>query len=85
MTNKAQAQLAHARRRARERFGLELNEHDLRHLAHRIQRGESQLVARQTNRMSIHRVECQGQQVLVAYDRRRKTVVTFLYEELENA
>lgn len=74
--SKAENQRRHARQRARERFGLELDEHQLRAVVNRIQRGESRFLEKQSNRVSLHQVEYMGAEMVVVYDRRRKNVVT---------
>src|SRR3989304_3851044 len=81
--NKAQCQLDHFRRRMRERFGLHLNEGDIRNIVHQIQTGQSEMIDRQSNRVSVHRLTYKGEQINVAYDGQRGTLVTALMPEWE--
>jgi len=66
----------HARRRFRERLGKTPNRHMLRELTGLIQRGKSEPLEKQSNRVSKHRVEYQGEKLIVIYDKTRKLVVT---------
>jgi hypothetical protein len=81
MGSKAKAQRRHARRRAYERFLVEWSERDLDAIVRIIQRGDSELIERQSLRVSKRRVTYDGLTVVVVYDRLRKTIVTVLYEE----
>lgn len=75
---KARAQRVHAKRRARERFGLTLNRHDLRAVVRDIQAARAEHVCRQSLRVSIWRVVIGGKAMLAAYDNKRKTVATLM-------
>lgn len=75
---KSTAQRLHAKRRAKQRYGLELKREDLAAIARQIQSGHSTCVAKQSVRVTIHRLEWQGTYFEVVYDRERKNVVTFL-------
>lgn len=75
---KALAQRLHAKKRASQRFGLALTTADLRQIAESIRRGNSTPIERQSNRVTLHRVEFKGEQYRVVYDRKRKEIVTFL-------
>ena len=79
--NKTQCQRIHAKRRAYERFDLELNRHQLRDLVQQIQNGKAEHIESQTNRVSIKRVTFEGKKYTVAYDKTRQTIITFLPEE----
>jgi len=75
---KRQAEAAHAKRRALQRFGLTLNSDQLQALSRMIRAGRSECIERESNRVSVHRLEWQGCVVVVVYDRLRKQIVTFL-------
>ncbi|HEX7277887.1 MAG TPA: hypothetical protein VF244_10975 [Acidimicrobiales bacterium] len=77
-TTKRDAERLHARIRARERYGIELGEASRSAIIRSIQTGTSTIVERQTNRVSVHDVDLDGQVVRVVYDRARKELVTFL-------
>jgi len=68
----------HARERARQRYGVPMTQADLDGLVWRIQCQESTPVERQSNRVFIHRLWVDGRVFVVAYDRHRKQIVTFL-------
>lgn len=69
----------HARRRARERYGLEFGPTTESEVLRVIQSSRSRLIERQSNRVSVHEVTLgDGLVVRVVYDRKRKQVVTFL-------
>lgn len=72
-------QRAHAKRRAAERFGIELNKHSMRELVRAIQNKKSLLVERCNNRCTAHVLYFGGTIVKVVYDKHRKAPVTFVY------
>ena len=82
--NKTHSERIHAKRRAKERFGLELNRHQLRELVKQIQSGKAEHLETQSNRVSIKRVKFEGSFYTVAYDKNRQTIITFLPEEERN-
>ena len=67
----------------RERFGLHLNDGDLRNIVHLIQTGQSEMIDRQSNRVSVHKLTYKGELVSVAFDSQRATLVTALMPEWE--
>lgn len=77
---KAGAQTAHARTRAYERYGLRLDDADLKAIIADIQQGRAHFVCAQSLRVSVFDVKAGLEQVTtrVVYDRQRKTIVTFL-------
>lgn len=77
--SKAANQAIHARRRADERFSMELNRADMRNLAYAIQRQQTICVFRQSRRVSHHLIFFRGQLVKLVYDCKRSQVITFLY------
>jgi len=75
--SKKQSQEIHARRRAYERYGVFILPGAMDALVKTIQKGRAQFVKRQSNRISIFDVDNKR----VVYDRKRKTIVTFLLKE----
>jgi hypothetical protein len=85
VSDKARAQTKHAKRRAFERYGVELNRHQLRELADLIRTGKAEFVEKQSHRVSVFRVPIGDTTARVVYDRQRKTIVTFLPPERSEA
>jgi len=81
--NKAKCQTGHFLRRVNERFGMHLNEHDIRAMVRMIQNGETTFVQRQSCRVVVHDVVYQGETLRVCYDSQRRTLVTVLLPEWE--
>jgi len=80
---KRDAQRAHARRRARERLGIDLKPHVESDIIRRIEEGEAKLARKQSLRVHVYFLEVEGQEVAVVYDRARKTVVTLFDADWE--
>lgn len=76
--DKHKSQTAHALRRAESRLGLNLNQNDLTLIIKDIQDGKCKCMGVQSNRVSKFKVEVQGIETVVVYDRTRKTIVSFL-------
>lgn len=76
--NKAEAQNRHAKRRAMERYEIDLNRHKRLEIVHMIQTGKAQLVRKQSHRVTIFSLQYEGKEVVVVYDGQRKTLATFL-------
>jgi hypothetical protein len=73
----------HAKRRARERYGLEINRRDRQELIARIMNGDGKFIpSRQLNRNNKNRrmwqIHYRGKDLLVIFDQRVKALVTFL-------
>lgn len=66
----------HAKRRAAERHLLTLSDQDLREIKNRIQDGTAIFVSRQTGDRSRFYLVFRGTEIVVAYSKRHKTVVT---------
>lgn len=77
---KEEAQKRHGKNRAKERFDIDLSDEDLARIIAQIKRGESEFVRRQSERLTLHRVVVGESNPVVVYDRKRKTIVTFLPE-----
>jgi hypothetical protein len=78
VVTKAAAERRHARRRAFERYGLELNMRTRRGIVEAIRTGRSRPVRRGSNRTTVHDVDVAGTTVRVVYDSERGELVTFL-------
>lgn len=75
--NKAQAENAHAKRRAAERLGVELTKDNRREIINSIQKGELLFVRKQSCRVSIFRCIINDQEIDVVYDKQRHRIITF--------
>lgn len=75
---KKEAQVIHAKRRALERYGLHANAAVRRELVSKIRNQEAELLERQSLRVGKYKLEHDGEEYTVIYDRKRKTIVTFL-------
>lgn len=78
LSSKGKCQRKHAKRRALERYGIDFTHQNMIDLKHHIMSGRSQNVVTQSNRVTIHTLEWQGQTVRVVYDKLRKNIVSFL-------
>lgn len=79
--SKARAQVSHALRRFKERFGITLYEHQYHDFIKQIQRGDAEFIDRQSHRVSRFWVKLDDQRFAVAYDKERQTIVTVLKPE----
>lgn len=78
LQSKLKSERIHAKRRALERFGLELNRQDLRSIVDIIQKQQARFIERQSLRVTIWEVMYSGQLMRAVYDSKRKAVVSFL-------
>lgn len=76
--SKAIAQKHHAQKRARERYGIELNHNRYSQIIYDIQNDNAKFIRRQSHRVSIFSIEIEGKECVVVYDRLRKTLASFL-------
>lgn len=76
--DKKLAQRVHAKYRAQQRYGLNLNRHDLRRLVEQIQAGNAKVIKRSSLRVSVLELAVDGIAIQVVYDYKRKNIVTFL-------
>lgn len=83
MISKLICQRKHAKMRANQRYGLDLNKRALQDMCNQIQTGtDAKFVARQSYRVTIWQIQYKGQQLWAVYDRIRHTVITFLPQQL---
>jgi len=71
-------QISHAKRRFKARLGLKLTPKLYASMIQDIQGGQAELVDKQSNRVSIFRLEVDGHTVKVVYDKHTKAIVTVL-------
>jgi hypothetical protein len=80
--SKASAQYLHAKKRALERYGLELNKDSYRGLCKMIQDNQGRCLGKQSLRLSVWALDLDvGSEIItcnVVYDKERHTIVTFL-------
>lgn len=72
------AERKHARRRALQRYDLDLRDEDLDLITGMIQTGKATFVEKQSNRVSVFTLKFKEKDVKVVYDRQRQNIVTFL-------
>lgn len=72
---------AHAKKRAGERYGLNLNKHARHEIVQMIQKNEAEFIGKQSNTRSLWRVNYQDQSLNVVYDKARSTMCTVLPKE----
>ena len=68
----------HGQVRLAERFGFTAD--DLPKIRKQIRNGESELVKRQSNRVTHHRVFLHGVKMIAVWDKKRREIITFLKE-----
>lgn len=70
--------IRHSKRRAASRYGLNLNDDDIKAISGMIRRKEGKCLKVESLRVSQWEVEYRGNILRVVYDKKRKTTVTFL-------
>lgn len=75
---KKQCQQAHARRRAKERFGIRLTKAMRLDIIKKIGSNKTRKLGKQSLRVTGHEVEIEGKLLKVLYDKKRKSIVTIL-------
>lgn len=75
---KLHALKVHSKNRARVRYGLTLNNDDLRAIVQKIRSGSGTFVKKQTNRVSEWIVSHNGISLRVLYDKMRRMTITCL-------
>ncbi len=77
--SKKEAQSRHFERRSIERVGVILNQNEI---VRQIQNNELSVIGKQTNRVTLFKLEHLGKSFKVAYDKNRKQVVTIMPEDV---
>jgi hypothetical protein len=72
---------AHAKRRAEERYGLNLNKEARHEIVSMIQSNQAEFIGKQSNNRSLWRVQYHDQSLNVVYDKARSTMCTVLPRE----
>jgi hypothetical protein len=80
--NKTTSQKIHAVKRYKERYGVRLSNQVYSELIALVQSGAATTIIKQSNRVSIRQIEYKSKEYFFVYDRRRKTIVTFLTKEM---
>jgi hypothetical protein len=78
LSPKRRSERLHARRRARERYGIEVGPATRKAILAAIANGRHTLVQRSSLRVSVHDVTVDGIPMRVVLDRHRNELVTFL-------
>lgn len=76
--SKSKSERTHAKRRARERFGVNLSEPQFDALIKDIQDNKLEFIERQSNRVTVWRGMLEDKEAIVVYDSSRKEIVTFI-------
>jgi hypothetical protein len=73
----------HAKKRAEERYGINLNKHARREIVQMIQTNseQAQFVAKESNNRTLWRINYQNENLNVVYDKLRETLATVLPKE----
>jgi len=69
---------AHAKKRAAERYHIDLNRDARQEIVRKIQHNEAEFVGKQSNNRSFWRVDHAGESLNVVYDKARSTMCTVL-------
>lgn len=69
---------AHAKKRAEERYGLDLNKQARNEIVEMIQTNQAKFVGKQSNTRTLWQVSYQEQNLNVVYDKARSTMCTVL-------
>jgi hypothetical protein len=80
--SKAQCQRYHAKKRALERFDISLTTADLDKVVQTIQEGNAAFITKQSHRISVFSILINEKKMNVVYDKVRKTIVTFLTDDM---
>jgi len=72
---------AHAKKRAAERYHIDLNRDARQEIVRKIQHNEAEFVGKQSNNRSFWRVQHAGESLNVVYDKQRSTMCTVLPKE----
>ena len=72
---------AHAKQRAEERYGLNLNKEARHEIVQMIQTNQAEFVGKESNSRTLWRVQYQDQSLNVVYDKARSTMCTVLPKE----
>lgn len=80
---KKQCQWEHFKRRCVLRLGYEMSDGRIKQIIDDIQAGRLLFVEKQSNRVTKYKVNINGSDFVVVYDKQRKTLVTLLFPNEE--
>jgi hypothetical protein len=80
--DKAKAQRIHAKKRAKERYNLDINKELYRSFIDRVHDGRRIEVFRQSRRLVCYKIWHDEKDIYFIFDQNRNTIVTFLTEEM---
>jgi len=75
---RVQKQRIHATRRAKQRYGLELDKSDIDKIINLIQNRGAVETKKLTNARTLHVIQYKEQELKVIYDKKRHNVCTFM-------
>lgn len=75
---KEDCQIRHAKLRAMQRYDLQLTDHQYHNLCNMVRKGATKILFKQSNRVTIHKLEWNHITMTVVYDKIRNTIVSFL-------
>ena len=84
MAAKVKSIYQHSKRRAGERYGINLSKDLYQQVSKMIQSGRSEFVEKQTLTKTVHYVELNGHRCKVVYSKKYRGVTTFLPQETCN-
>lgn len=76
--NKKDAQTRHAKQRAMDRYDIDFTQYKRETMIRQINIGEGRLIRKQSHRVSIYLMTCDGKEVVVVYDKERNNIASFL-------
>lgn len=77
--NKKFSEIAHAKRRAYQRYRIKLSPKGYRKLCNQIKNSDSVFIKRKSNTRTVHDVFHKGIKMRAVYDKSRGCIVTFLH------
>lgn len=81
MISKKTSERMHAKKRAQERYGLNLTKEVRRNIRDKIRKNDGKFLERQSRRVTLWEVEYDCVKYKVVYDKLRGEIVTFLPNE----
>ena len=75
---KAESQRWHAKRRARERYHLDINRFVYKTIIADILSGKAKKLEKQTHRVTTYLIRIEDEEYPIAFDKIRKEIITFL-------
>ena len=78
--NKKKASTVHLKRRFYERYNLEITNQDIKEMVRKIQNQQAEFIERQSNRITIWKLQFRDKDYTIVYDKVRKSIVTVFPE-----